>query len=338
MRARRPLPFFLFVALLLVGAVSGYWFWWTAQIEAGVGHWGEARRAEGFRVDHGAPLVDGFPLAHRVRIAAPQLTSPDGWAWQGPELEAAADLWAPRRIALSFPGSHSLTAPAGAAFEAATLTATPATGNLRIALDGRLEEAALRLGQARLVAAPLGEITAGRLAIEIWPDYVDHWASGFRFRARVEDVTLPPDLAQPLDAAARHLFLEGRLVGLLPQAPPRLALAHWRNQGGRLELSRIEMDWPPLALTASGTLGLDDALRPEGTISAEVAGLPELIGRLSAAGRLPSQQAVMAQAALAAFAGAPDAEGRKRITLPITLRGGFLYLGPLQLAPLAPLL
>jgi hypothetical protein len=158
--------------------------------------------------------------------------------------------------------------------------------------------------------------------------------------SRLSGFTLPPEgaAAAELVGPQIHLLkLAGRLEGLLrPAATPSAALAAWRDSGGILDLSAIELDWGELWLKGAGTLTLDEAFRPLGAFSFETLGLPALVQRATEAGALDRNAGETLARALGALASGTDERGRQRVQLPITLQDGSLYVGQIELGRLRP--
>ena len=326
--------FFGCLAAGLAGAavLAGYWVWGAGQIEDGVRRWAEQQRARGYEVAFEGPEVDGFPLFHEARLAAPILGSPGGWRWAGPALSGRAALWDPLTLELAFPGLHRLRRPAGQ--PDVELVLGEAAGTLRLRPDGRLSSLEARLERIELRAPPVGETKAARLSLSVIPADPEHFA----FTGEVLGLILPPALAGPLDPEVEFARLEGRLEGAIPDAEPRLALALWRHAGGVLVVDRLKVRWPPLDLEARGRLTLDEGLRPVGELTARIAGLPALLDRLTAQGRISPKQALPIQMVTRALARGTNEEGRAVVELPVSFRGGRLYLGPFPLMPLSPVL
>jgi hypothetical protein len=115
-------------------------------------------------------------------------------------------------------------------------------------------------------------------------------------------------------------------------------LTLWRNAGGLLVLDRLDLDWPPITLEATGHLTLDEALRPLGDLQARIAGLPALLDRLVAQGLMAENQARITKLAVLALSTEQDSQGRAVVELPVSFRQGYLYLGPLPLVPVSPVL
>ncbi len=335
----------LSIACLVAGlagaaVLAGYWVWGAGQIEDGVRRWAEEQRARGYEVAFEGPEVDGFPLFHEARLAAPVVGSPGGWRWAGSPLSARAALWDPQTLELAFPGLHRLRRPGPAGQPDVELGLAEAVGTLRLRPDGRLSGLEARLERIELRAPPAGEARAASLRLTVTPAYPERATlpPHFAFTAEVLGLVLPPALAGPLDPEAEFARLEGRLEGVIPDAEPRLALALWRNAGGVLVVDRLKLRWPPLDLEARGRLTLDEGLRPLGELTARIAGLPALLDRLTAQGRITPEQALPIQMVARALASGTNEEGQPVVELPVSFRGGHLFLGPFPLMPLSPVL
>lgn len=339
-----PKRFVLFALLaviaLIAAAAAGYWFWWAGQLERGIAQWREQERSRGYQVDFVGPAIDGFPLAHVTHFDAPTIQTPTGALWRGPSLTARSPLWDPRSVAVTFTGRHVLEHLNAGRLDSAILDSRDAVGLLRLHGDGRLESADATVRGLEVLAAPLGQFTSDFLHLQFAPAYEQDSGAlvALTFSVEARALQVPAALAGPLDATADKIVAAGRLEGIVPATEPRLALAAWRDAGGELELERLEIEWPPLGVTASGRLVLDDQLRPEGELATRIAGLPELLDRLAAQGLMTAEQVSTTKLAVFAFAGKPDAEGRPVLAVPVILRAGILYLGPFPLARVSPVL
>jgi hypothetical protein len=340
MRHRSLVIGLLTVAALIAVAAGGYWVWWAGQLERGLAQWREQQRLRGYEITYGGPAIDGFPLAHVARFDGPAIRSPDGARWRGPALTARAPLWDPRTIAVSFTGRHVVERLNAGLLDTATLDSRQADGVLRLRGDGRLESADATLLGLEVLAEPLGRFASGWLRLSLTPDYSPETGLviGYAFAVETSQLQVPAALAAPLDPTAEKILAVGRLDGIFPQTEPRRALAAWRDGGGALELERVEIEWPPLGVTASGRLTLDDQLRPEGQLAARIAGLPELLDRLVEQGLMTAQQVSNIKLAVLVFAGERDDKSRPVLAAPLIFRAGILSLGPLPLARISPVL
>lgn len=115
----------------------------------------------------------------------------------------------------------------------------------------------------------------------------------------------------------------------------RETLAEWRDEGGTIEISRFNLLWNGLDLALEGSVALDEQFRPLGALMAEVRGYEPVIDHVRAQGHIDAQEAETMKATLAAIAGGGE-DGR--VAVPIAMQSGRLFVGPLPLADLQPII
>lgn len=334
--------------LLLAAAVTGYWLWARQALDSGIAKWRAEQIERGYDVAYQGPSFGGFPFALSVTFDAPRVVTPQGLTWQGPTVLGEAKLWDPFTIDLSFPGRHRLELPAEVAAELgreevpqeADIAAETATGRVVLQRDGKVEMAAVDLGGLQLTGADIETVTLQRLTARLGPlrpgsettlDEVDLVGEALF-------VELPPGRGGLLGDAVARLSFDSTLVGGIPPGKPAEALPAWRDRGGRWRFHRLVALWGPLDLQAEGRLELDQALRPAGLFEAELKGANKIIKRLIDSGAVKPEAALAAQIAVAAMGRSDTATGETVLTAPISLRQGLVYLGPIPLFPVSPVL
>lgn len=126
-----------------------------------------------------------------------------------------------------------------------------------------------------------------------------------------------------------------QLDGALPPGPFVQALTHWRDDGGTIGLQSLRLRWGSLLVDASGTLALDEALQPEGALTATITGQDAAVDVAVMTGVLKPEAANAAKAVLGLLA-KPNAQGQKAISLPVTMQNQQLFLGPAKIASIPP--
>lgn len=297
------------------------WLLLADRLRDDIARWTAGAAAGGWTVAAGALDVGGFPFSLRVRTGGVTVTTPR-WRWRAPGVTAAARPWAPGRIRISAPGAHRLEAGGGLAVEASGADMELVLGDgaprrVRLAVAAPLvrddRAVLLRAGAAE------AEVSRGR----------DAGAAGWRFALSLRALRAAA-VSRVLDAAM-EASAEGAVLGLPRAAEGPLArrLAEWRAGGGVVELESLAVAWGPLAVDARGTLALDRGLQPEGALTADVTGLAETARALAAAGAVSAGAA----AALTLLQGAAGGT----VSLPVTVQGRSLGVGPLRLLRLPPL-
>ena len=331
------------IVLLLLGIAHGlYWHWSAGQIESRLAEWRDEQRRKGVVVTYRGPVISGYPTEFKVQFSEPRVTAANGWRWAGPEVTGRSALWSPFTIAARYPGRHEISR---AGLERAIeVELGRAETEVRLRADGQVDRAQGLWRDGTIRGAGEGPVSFDTLVIDLGPQ-IDAEADSpqqLAFSGEVRAVRLPELEVNPLGRQIERVSLRGTLFGRIDGDDPRDALNRWRDADGSVELRESSALWGPLAVTGSGRLGLDDALRPAGALATKVRGLEETLEAVSAQKLIEPGVAVAAKLGLAVLPRERDAEGRGVLPLPVTLRDGLLYinfgLGPVPLVRLDPVL
>jgi hypothetical protein len=140
-----------------------------------------------------------------------------------------------------------------------------------------------------------------------------------------------------LSSASVDGALTARLLGGIPPGPVKDGLIAWRDAGGTIEVGHVSLQSGPIDIQGSGTLAIDAELRPVGAFAAEIQGYDTVVDQLVADGRVSRKNADLARAVLATMAGADAETGKSKLTIPISMQDGWLYVGPAHLLKIPPL-
>ncbi|GAB4356544.1 MAG: hypothetical protein Kow00114_07570 [Kiloniellaceae bacterium] len=344
MRSYRLAVFASLLLLAASAAVAGSWLWARHALDEGIARWRDQQIERGYAIDYAGPEFGGFPFTLSVSFREPRVTTPQGLTWRGPPVLGEARLWDPFTIDLHFPGLHRLNAAEAAAAEGlpreADIAAEDANGRVVLRPDGKVESASIDLGSLVLSGPQIETATLQRLTARLGPLRP---AQGERLEeldlvGEVLGVALPAGRGGLLGDRVDRLSFDSTLAGGIPPGRPETALPAWRERGGRWRFQRLAVLWGPLDLQAEGVLALDEAMRPAGEFNTEMKGAGKIIDRLIDSGGIKPEAAFAARLALAAM-GRPDSvTGESVLAAPISLRQGMLYLGPIPLVPIAPVL
>ncbi len=113
-------------------------------------------------------------------------------------------------------------------------------------------------------------------------------------------------------------------------APARIKA--WRDGNGALDISELKINKGRLAFEATGRLKLDNMLRPEGNLQTRTAGLSSLLERagLPAAAGLKSGLLGNLFRKPGAAAPAREDSAERFIPMPLILRDGYIWIGPIK--------
>lgn len=315
-------------------AYTGFWFSAAAQLRDAAFAWIEARRAEGYEIALGRFDVEGFPFLLRATLTEPSVKAPPGpaaWEWRGPTARVEARPWLPSRVTAHLPGRHWLSLGEGKQRSYA--------GEAE-AFDLRFEKAAAtalfhgeRLRLADGDGLPLIAIEAADGAVRrLEAPTADHQWPTFETKLTAEKIALSgmPDL--PLGQAVEQVGLEAAVLGSIPSAGSSAeALALWRDEGGTVEVRRLDVRYGPLSLRANGTAALDAGLQPIAAFTARLQGFFETVDALRARGAIRDGDAVTAKIVLGALAQKGAGESKATLSAPVTVQGRMLFVGPVAL-------
>ncbi|MDB5374786.1 MAG: hypothetical protein JWP04_3428 [Belnapia sp.] len=343
---RRPLGFrVLLVAALLVAALAAghalLWRWMSSQLQDGFTAWAETRRAQGWRVDHAAPLRGGWPLSATLtlpqfHLAGGEATLPGGMDWQAEALLLRVSLPWVDHLVVDMPGRHRLRlGEATIPFAADRLVAelpierhVPPRGAL-------LEGERLRFG------SPAGGVEARRVRLEVQTRTTAiEGEPAVTLRGGAEGILLPESplqapmlaaLGRTLQAAEFDLALNGPVP---PGRGPGERAEAWRDGGGTLALRALDLRWGPVTAAIAATLTLDEALQPMGAGTLKLAGAAQALEAAAAAGLLTPRAAGTARTVLRLLSRPPADGGPPELNVPLTLDDRTLTLARIPLVRL----
>ncbi len=321
------LPRFLLAVLaLLVLLGAGHallWRWMAGQVEANLAAWEAARRAEGWIVEHDAPVRAGWPLAVRLGLPAFRLAR-EGVDWRAASIELRIALAQPGRLVVDMAGEHRLRLGQGDwPVQAGALSASLPVERRALPSEAAIRGAGLRLGGIGVAALRL-DLETREGALEGEP--------ALALRGRLDEVELPVALAA-LGPRIEGLALDTVLTGPMP--PPATLAARatgWRDGGGTLALRRLDLRWGPVTAALDATLALDQALQPMGAGTLRLTGAEAALDALAAAGMLAPRGAAGARVMAGLLGRVPPEGGPPRIEVPLTLDRQRLTLAGLPLA------
>jgi hypothetical protein len=328
--------------LLAILGYTAFWFHLKGRVEQGLAEWSADRRSKGWQVVYGPPAISGYPYRLVVDLkdlALADPTHPQAWALTLPAIRVLTHPWTLRHILLQPSGPLDVAwGPNGARSE---LHAKAEQWRASLVLDtrDRLQRLSIEAKQPSLdLAYPRFD---GRFRV-----FAEHAELHLRDNRGVAGAKTAADLAAsgqqvatsfispgpPFGRTIAALSLDLGLTGRIDTPN----VARWRDDGGTVELLRAAVRWGPLDATATGTLALDNQMRPIGAATAEAKGWEAVIDRLGENKHFSRGQARALKLGLGLLSQtAPD--GTKVLKAPISAQDGHLYVGPVQVLELPPL-
>jgi hypothetical protein len=332
--------------IVLLAAYTGFWFWEAGQLAARVNSLIAAAPRAGITVEHGVVSRGGYPLQVALHYRQPVVAHAEPalrWSWRSDELVVAISPFHFNQARLQSKGASRI---------AYTRAALPAAGMPKVdgtvTWDAASTTAEYDNGRIQAIRTMLRNVVTTRSddgghhrttemlilraspAAESGGGGAPQLAVGLRSEG-IRD-TAPAAGADPVSLVE----LAGTVT--TPKLMPnwRNALADWRDGGGTLDLTTMRMIWGPVRFSGSGTLSLDELMRPIGAFSIRAKGYNWWINQLVAAGKMNRMDADMARAAMHGLEeekGNADGE-----PLPIRMQSGHVWLGPRAIGVARPVL
>ncbi len=344
------LPF----VLVVLGAAA-YSLWWVGiadRAEVAILDWQADQASKGINVTWAKLDTGGYPYRIQVdvtdgRIDAPG--APRAWTWEADMLSAQTLAYKLDHVIVDIPGSQRVhySDPRDGAEERFTLNLTSDVFWASLVDEGETEQRlsadiqGLSLSRARhSESGPIlaGGAAATRLQLHGRPSpNVEGTAYDIAFKG--QDISWT-DLGDTLWSGNHiaQLDAQTRITSLPPGFPDGLAtlLPDAAAYGTRVSVSEFALRWGPIEMTGQGEVTLDSLGRPEGRFRTSVGNLDALIAALVEAGIVSEQSAGLAFAGMVALSSL-QGEETGRVRLPVAMKEGVLFLGPIAAARLDPL-
>lgn len=341
----RPVRVSLAILGLLIAAglaASAAWYSGARALRGQIDDWADAQRANGYTIDYAAPRIDGFPLHYRIAAMDAKLggTTADGtaWQWRGPLVRAEARPWRPSEITVYLPPEQETV------FErdgrAVRLPTRMKDGVVR--LDLRRSREAMRLDARDVTVSLPADRQAAAESVQIHlvrpePDPALPPPPTLAVDVRVDRLTLPAGTDNPFGPEVAVLALAADLFGRLPAQATRPALAAWRDSGGRATIHNVTVATGPARIDAEGTVALDETEQPVANLDARIAGHRAILSAMADRGVVARDHVNSIGFVLDLLAKAPAGGGPPVLEVPVKVRGGQLYAGPVPIAPIPPI-
>ncbi|MCG6122751.1 MAG: DUF2125 domain-containing protein [Microvirga sp.] len=343
-RKGRASRFWLFAPIALFGLVilawTAAWFVIRDRVESELDGVVAREQALGRDWDCAGREIGGFPFRIEITCASLTFTRGDGMRVALGRSLVAAQVYQPRHAIFEIAGPAS-------------------GGDGRISVEGEWEllQGSVRgLGRGdeqvsayavspriRIVGDVAAEGAAERLDIHARPSPgapSDEGALDFVLRAAQASSPALDGLTG--DASPADVEIQARVSHLrgLPSGEPRDMAAVWRDRGGRLDLTLLDIVKGDARIQLRGDLALDALLRPEGRINPSAAGIDDLTQRLfgveRASGASLLLDLIAPRARAADVASGTPAQGQVaaqplRDFPALLMRDGRVYIGPLPL-------
>lgn len=321
----------IILVVVLGGAYTAYWLYAQGQIRQSVLAWIDLQRESGYEIEHSRVRVGGYPFRFEVRLAEFSAATPDGvegWTVESGSAVAVAmpydfnhwivELGAPSTIDVDGEGRYQVTSEGT---RMSIRAGNAGTQRLAIEIDG--------LDVETLSGRPAGVRDIGhfRLVSELSEDDTLHTriAAG---AVTIGEAMLDEDLVDELGQEIELVRFDFTVTHWSDLAREAMA-SDWREAGGALQIGESGLDWGSVSLEAEGQLQLDASGYPEGRISLFVLDPDSLADVMVGSGMVRGEN----ENALRLLAQSAP-RGDRGTAVPLTLRRGGVYLGPVRIGNL----
>lgn len=314
---------------------SGWWFFASSSLQAGIETWLAERRGEGWQAEVTEISMSGYPTALDAVLQRPVLADPQtGVVFEASSLRINASAFWPGFVRLVFPADEMIFASPE---QRRTAIAQDAIADLRLhpGSDLELEELALTAGRWTL-AAPEGTVLGAQaLTLRMRQDTEDPTRYDFMLDAPAfqpgsvprRALRVPADWPVTFDSLALDMSVA------FDRAVDRTAIEVSRPQPRRIDLRLAEAVWGTLLIRSAATLHVTETGILNGEVSLQARNWQDMLTLAESAGTLPSAMRPQIENVLSALArsgGNPDT-----IDVTIAVRDGTMFMGfvPLGAAP-----
>ena len=333
---------FVILGGIVAGGLIAYYLLWAHlvdQMAARADAWIDSQKALGREVAYDRLRLWGFP--YRLSLTFENLCWHDpksmaDWSLQSDSVTAHLQLWNPDHVIFDLGGSQRIDwrPSAGASRQQTVLTGARFLASMTTDAAGVWQQFDADIHQPKL-SVGLQDWSADRLRLHGRRD--SNVPPSTDLALQVDNGVLPATADGPLGRKVPALTLIGSLRGSLYGKTPEDILRTWRESGGILDLSTIQLQWGGLRIDGNGSLAIDRRMRPLGAMSGKIYGAGHGIDALQDAGRMTDREAAAAKTALALLE-QRDADGQPHLTVPLTAQDGKLFLGPVPLFSLPSVL
>lgn len=331
------------VLTILIGALAaytGYWYYMSQNAEDYLRNKARIWSQSGLDLEFDKAEVAGFPYRLMITLSKPKLTYTNGLvAFQvlPDDLSIVVQPWQ---------------------FDHALFFASQ--GTLRFGKGRRLRQAEhyefsdLR-ASARMLDAGLNNLSIEVKELRLTTRNQEIAMLTARFHWRAAEPTagsdgglLEPPIAElafsagqmlSVDKEKRTGIFENLSVRMTPRGPADLSLtaanlAQWRDEGGTLEIDALKADWPDGGIVASGSITLDEEMRPLGLMSLDIMNVRAFASRLSSTGFF--EESTLAAIRNGLHSGASQFTS-DALTFSLSWQAGHAYLESFEIATLDPI-
>lgn len=331
--------------LLLVLGYSFFWYYMAGEVEDRIEVWVKEQKSRGLTVRYKDLEINGFP--YRMELSLNKLSVIKTARGKPPVLFTS-----PHMILVAFPWkiNHGVIISDGGEiyvgsrrYPVLTVDLGKIRASVVIDLVSRkfqrasfiIEELSWSTGrvgpskaaQVKLhIMRPAPSVTAGDMELPVQA----------KLYLEAKDVIVRELPVGIFGKKADLVKIDLQLHGEKLPAYSKDGLASWRDNGGTLAVKNFEVASGEMDIEMGGEVTLDPDLKPLGAFSAKVHGIDRMVDILSAHSGFQMEPGRMILQELKRMNRLEEKGGKKVLDLSISLQGGLLFLGPIPVFELEP--
>ena len=329
----------LAVVVVLGGAgFAGVWFYSANTARTEIETWLEGLERDGYEATVDAIGISGFPRNILVSLDGLSIAADHAldWQWTAPAVQASVSVTNPQRVVVRLRGPQKISYAGTGGIVTMEIRADRLVFQFDLTDDRALEALSINTGGLSLKKAEEDPITAERFQFRATLGQGDEMVpDNTKMSVRFDTLIMPAHTRGPLGDTIQLIQANLELHEPIPNADLGLVLVDWRDADGAVEIEASQVRWGTLDMDGDGGFTLDDQMRPKGWVNAQIRGYATTIDAFDAAGLLDDDE----RDAIDAVLGFLNQEGRRgNIGLMVRAEDGLIYVGPVSLGKIGPLI
>ncbi|MCG8490742.1 MAG: DUF2125 domain-containing protein [Sneathiellales bacterium] len=156
---------------------------------------------------------------------------------------------------------------------------------------------------------------------------------GRQFSVRLNDLSLDKNLSSPLGHDVQKINILAAIEGSWDDLRAKEKIIKWRDAGGIVNIEEFSVQWGESTLTSSGSLSVDNHLKPVGAMTSQILDYEKGLKALT---ETIGQEGAMMLGMMVLGLSKENEKGEKYLDIPLTFQDGWIFLDTMKLAQLSP--
>ena len=340
MKWRHPALICVIALVCATGLYVGGWFVFAFLLKGQLAGWSTELRSKGWALTYNQVKIGGFPLHWQVEIDQPKLSKRQKnfkVFWTGSNLILDYRLWNLKKIKFYTDKTHFNSWGTSSLKKTLKMDMAEIQGEINFSTQGDLKKFLMTTGlievetrsKTKFKLSNLNTIINGsQYAIS---NTKAHQKPFLSFQVKLSNLNLQKTSEIKISRKFSKIFLKAMILGKISNFFTQKGFLEWAKGGGSIEVEKFGLGWAESRLIGSGTLALDPNFQPIGAFTTRITGHNAIIKKLLKQGAIRPNTALLSQLVLNSFSTKSLKNGENELNTPLTIQGGWLYIGPLKL-------